>query len=101
MRAHARLVTSVVALLSATVLLSAGEQLSDSTAAIQLTVADVLFRHADYRHALGIYQRVTASDAADLRTRARIGAARSALRVAEFGVAATHAAALRAAGLAG
>lgn len=97
MRQHARLVTSVVALLSATVLLSAGGQLSDSTARIQLQVADLLFTHADYRHALGIYQRVTASDDADLRTRARFGAARSALRVAEFGIAAIHAAALRAA----
>lgn len=96
MRTRTRLVTSVLALVAASsVLLSARGQLSGSAAAIQLQLADLLFGHADYRAAMGVYQRVVASDDPALMTRARVGTVRSALRIAEFGVAATHAAALR------
>jgi hypothetical protein len=95
MRTRARLVTSVLALaVGSSVLLSAAGQLAGSAAAIQLQLADLLFRQADYRTAMGVYQRVTQNEDPALRTRARAGTVRSALRIAEFQVAATHAAAI-------
>jgi Flp pilus assembly protein TadD len=96
MPARVRSTLAVVAfLVGASVLLSAGG--NGSAAAIQLQLADLLFGHADYRGAMGVYQRVVESDDPVLSTRARIGTVRSALRIAEFRVAGTHAAALRAA----
>ena len=59
MPARARSVAFVLALLVAgSVILSAAGQLSGSAAAIQLQLADLLFGQADYRAALGVYQRV-------------------------------------------
>jgi Flp pilus assembly protein TadD len=98
MPARGRLVTSVLALVAAaTVALTAGGQLSGSAAAIQLQLADLLFGHADYRTAMGVYQRVSGSDDPAIRNKATAGTVRSALRIAEFRIAETNAAALRAA----
>jgi Flp pilus assembly protein TadD len=99
MRARTRLATSVLALVVAcSVLLSARVHSSGSAASIQLDLADLLFGHSDYRGAMGVYQRVVAEATEPaLLARARAGTIRSALRIAEFRVAAAHAAALRAA----
>ena len=85
----------VVAGLSLT--LVARERPSTSTAAAQLGVADVLYEQAEYRAAMRVYLQAASVDDATLRDRARAGAVRGALRVGEFAVASTHAAALRAA----
>jgi predicted aspartyl protease/Flp pilus assembly protein TadD len=77
--------------------LAARERPSSSTAAAQLGVADVLFREAEYRAAMRVYLEAASVDDPGLRDRAREGAIRGALRIGEFAVASTHAAALRAA----
>ncbi len=96
MPARARSVVVVFALLVAgSVILPAAGQLSGSAAAIQLQLADLLFGQADYRAALGVYQRVVNTDDPNLSARARAGTVRSALRIAEFRVAETNADTLR------
>jgi Flp pilus assembly protein TadD len=95
MPARARLVALVAALFGGTVILSASGQLSGSAAAVQLQLADLLYGQANYRTALGVYQRVVASDDPGLSARARMGTVRSALRISEFRLAATHADTLR------
>jgi Flp pilus assembly protein TadD len=96
MPARARSVAAVLSLLvAASVLLSASGPLAESAAAIQLQLADLLFGQADYRGALGVYQRVVGSADLQLSTRARFGTVRSALRIAEFRVAEAHAETLR------
>ncbi|HOC18060.1 MAG TPA: aspartyl protease family protein [Vicinamibacterales bacterium] len=77
--------------------LAARERPTSSIAAAQLGVADVLFSQAEYRAAMRVYLQASLVEDAELRERAREGAIRGALRIGEFGVAATHAAALRSA----
>lgn len=77
--------------------LAARERPSSSTAAAQIGVADVLYREAEYRAAMRVYLQAAAVADVALRDRAREGAIRGALRIGEFAVASTHAAALRAA----
>ncbi len=97
MRVRTGCVASVLAVLVAsTVLLTASGERSGPEAAIQLRLADVLFEQANYRTAMGVYRRVAVNTDPDLQTRAQIGTVRSALRLAEFRIAAAHAAALRA-----
>ena len=73
---------------------AASRKVSAATATIQISLADILFDHADYRTALHTYLAATECEDPALRDRARAGAVRSALRLAEFGVAASHLAAL-------
>ena len=73
---------------------AAGRQVSAATATIQISLADILFEHADYRTALQTYLAATECEDSALRDRARAGAVRSALRLAEFGVAASQVVAL-------
>ncbi len=68
----------------------ASRKVSAATAAVQISLADILFEHADYRTALHTYLAATECEDAALRDRARAGAIRTALRLAEFGVAAAH-----------
>jgi predicted aspartyl protease/Flp pilus assembly protein TadD len=75
-------------------LAAAGLKVSAATAAVQISLADILFEHADYRSALPTYLAATECENPVLRDRARAGAVRTALRLAEFGVAVTHVAAL-------
>lgn len=77
-------------------LLARGTPVAD-TGLRQLTVADLLFSKSDYRAALSIYRSVADNEQQEttLRTRGRIGVVRSALRVAEFHVAASQVPALR------
>jgi predicted aspartyl protease/Flp pilus assembly protein TadD len=75
-------------------LAAASRKVSAATAAVQISIADILFEHADYRTALHTYLAATECEDPVVRDRARAGAVRSALRMAEFGVAATHLAAL-------
>jgi predicted aspartyl protease/Flp pilus assembly protein TadD len=82
-----------VCLLSLSVV-AASRKVSAATATVQISLADILFDHADYRTALHTYLAATECEDLLLRDRARAGAVRSALRLAEFGVAATHLAAL-------
>ncbi len=84
----------VVAGLSLTL---AAREPSPSTAAAQLGVADILFSQAEYRAAMRVYLQAALVDDPGLRERAREGAIRGALRIGEFAIASTHAAALRAA----
>lgn len=96
MRVRTWCVASVLAFLAAsTVLLTASGERSGPEAAMQLRLADVLFEQANYRTAMGVYRRVAGHDDRELRTRGQIGTVRSALRIAEFRIAATHAATLR------
>jgi predicted aspartyl protease len=74
---------------------AASRKVSAATATVQISLADVLFDHADYRAALHTYLAATDCDDAVLRDRARAGAVRSALRLAEFGVAAAQLASLQ------
>ena len=73
---------------------AASRKVSAATATIQISLADILFDYADYRTALQTYIAATECEDPALRDRARAGAVRSALRLAEFGVAASHLAAL-------
>ncbi|HSK11254.1 MAG TPA: aspartyl protease family protein [Vicinamibacterales bacterium] len=79
-----------------TLTLGARDQTGPATAAAQLGVVDVLFDHADYRAAMRVYLEAAGADEAGLRDRARRGAIRGALRIGEYRVASTQAAALRA-----
>jgi predicted aspartyl protease/Flp pilus assembly protein TadD len=73
---------------------TASRKVSAATATMQISLADILFDHADYRTALRTYLAATECEDQALRDRARSGAVRTALRLAEFGVAASHLAAL-------
>jgi predicted aspartyl protease/Flp pilus assembly protein TadD len=73
---------------------AASRTVSAATATVQISLADILFDHADYRTALRTYLAATECEDEALRDRARAGAVRSALRLSEFGVAATQLAAL-------
>jgi hypothetical protein len=72
---------------------AASRTVSAATATVQISLADILFDHADYRTALRTYLAATECEDEALRDRARAGAVRSALRLSEFGVAATQLAA--------
>jgi predicted aspartyl protease/Flp pilus assembly protein TadD len=73
---------------------TASRQVSAATATMQISLADILFDHADYRTALQTYLAATGCEDSAIRDRARAGVVRSALRLAEFGVAASHLASL-------
>lgn len=88
------IVSTLVVVLSLAVLGAAGK-ISPATARVQTQIADILYEHADYWTALRMYLRATETDLAQVRDRARAGAIRSALRVSQFGLAATHLAALK------
>jgi predicted aspartyl protease/Flp pilus assembly protein TadD len=92
-RTRLAVVVASVCLLSLSVV-AASRTMSPATAAMQLRVADVLYERADYRAAMHFYLAATNCDDEALRGLARAGAVRSALRIAEFGVAATQVAAL-------
>ncbi|HEY3384250.1 MAG TPA: aspartyl protease family protein [Vicinamibacterales bacterium] len=77
------------------VLFAAGKP-SVATAALQVSLAEILYDQADYRSAMRIYLRATECDDAKVRDRARAGTIRAALRIAEFGIAATQLSPLRA-----
>ncbi len=93
-RARLAVLLSFVCLLSLSVV-AAGKRFSAATAAAQIAVADVLSDHGDNRAAMHTYIAATDCEDVALRDRARAGAVRSALRVAEFGVAVTQLASLR------
>jgi predicted aspartyl protease/Flp pilus assembly protein TadD len=76
-------------------LLASKDKLSPATATVQITLADILYDQADYRAAMHLYLRATDCEEPSVRDRARAGTVRAALRIAEFGMAATHVAALR------
>jgi predicted aspartyl protease/Flp pilus assembly protein TadD len=88
---------SIVGLLSLS-LSAATKRVSAATAAAQIAVADVLFEAADFRAAMHTYMAATDCEDVPLRDRARAGTVRSALRLAEWGVAVTQLASLRGAG---
>ena len=92
-RPRLALALACVCLLSLTVT-AASRKVSAATATVQISLADILFDHADYRTALRTYLAATECEDQVLRDRARAGAVRTALRLAEFGVAASHLAAL-------
>jgi Flp pilus assembly protein TadD/predicted aspartyl protease len=69
---------------------------TDADAELQVQLASVLFDQARYQEALDAFDHATRSSDAAVVTRARKGKIRSALRVAEFGIARDTAEALRA-----
>ncbi len=73
---------------------AASRKVSAATASVQIALADVLYDQANYRAAMQTYLAATDCEDDSLRDRARAGAVRAALRVAEFGIAVTQAAAL-------
>jgi predicted aspartyl protease/Flp pilus assembly protein TadD len=81
-------------LLSLSVVAASDSTVPAATATVQISIADILFSDADFRAALRIYLAATGCEDATIRDRARAGAVRSALRLAEFGVAAAQLAAL-------
>ncbi|HEX7485453.1 MAG TPA: aspartyl protease family protein [Vicinamibacterales bacterium] len=85
--------SACVCLLSWSVV-AASKKVSSATATIQIELADVLYDHADYRSAMHTYLAATNCEDVTLRDRARAGTVRSALRIAEFGVAVTQLAGL-------
>jgi predicted aspartyl protease/Flp pilus assembly protein TadD len=95
MTIRSRLVVALasVCLLSLTVV-AASKKVSSATAAVQIKIADVLYDQADYRAAMHTYLAATECEEVTLRDLARAGTVRSALRIAEFGVAVTQLAAL-------
>lgn len=86
-------VLALVCLLSLS-LVAASKKVSSATATLQIALADVLYDHADYRGAMHTYLAATNCDDVTVRDRARAGTVRSALRIAEFGVAVTQLASL-------
>ncbi|MBP1634385.1 MAG: putative system TPR-repeat lipoprotein [Acidobacteria bacterium] len=92
-----RLVGALAFVAALSLTLKAGGLPTPATAAAQLGVADVLFAQAEYRAAMRVYLQVVGVTDPALRDRAREGAIRGALRIAEFGIASAHGAALRAA----
>ncbi len=88
-RTRLAVVLALVALLSLGVA-AASKKVSAATASVQIAVADVLYDHADYRAAMQTYLAATNCEDLALRDRARAGTVRSALRIAEFGVAVAH-----------
>jgi Flp pilus assembly protein TadD/predicted aspartyl protease len=89
-RTRLSVVAAIVCLLSLTVVGASQKKISAATATVQIAVADILYDHADYRAAMRTYMAATACEDQALRDRARAGTVRSALRIAEFGVAVTH-----------
>ena len=92
-----RFALTVVLLVSAcSLLLLAKEIPSGDAGSLQLQVADMLFSRSDYRAALALYRSVAENEGQEVsvRTRGRMGMVRSALRVAEFQVAASQAASI-------
>ncbi len=73
---------------------ASGRKVSAATASVQIALADVLYDRADYRAAMHVYMAATDCEDAAIRDRARAGTVRSALRIAEFGVAITQMAGL-------
>ncbi len=71
-------------------LAATGRKVSVATASAQIGVADLLYDRADYRAAMQVYMAATECEDAAVRDRARAGVVRSALRIAEFGVAITQ-----------
>jgi predicted aspartyl protease/Flp pilus assembly protein TadD len=87
-------VALALALLLSWSVLAAGRKVSAATASMQIAAADVLYDQADYRAAMRVYMAATECEDAATRDRARAGTVRSALRIAEFGVAVTQLAGL-------
>ncbi len=83
-------VLGFVCVLSLSVVAASSRKVSAATASIQIAVADVLFEHADYRAAMHTYMAAIDCEDVALRDRARAGTVRSALRIAEWGVAVSH-----------
>jgi predicted aspartyl protease/Flp pilus assembly protein TadD len=83
-------VLGVVCLLSLSVVAATQKKVSVATATVQIAVADVLYDHADYRAAMHTYMAASDCEDALLRSRAQAGTVRSALRIAEFGLAVVH-----------
>lgn len=77
---------------------ASGRKVSPAIASMQIAAADILYGRADYRSAMHIYMAATECEDAAIRDRARAGTVRSALRIAEFGVAMTQLAGLGGAG---
>ncbi len=73
---------------------ASGRKVSAATAKLQIAAADLLYDQADYRSAMHVYMAATDCEDAAVRDRARAGTVRSALRIAEFGVAMTQLAGL-------
>ena len=96
-RTRVAVALACVGLLSWSVVAS-GRKVSAATASIQIAAADVLYGEADYRAAMHVYLAATDCEDAAIRDRARAGTVRSALRIAEFGVAITQLAGLGGAG---
>jgi predicted aspartyl protease/Flp pilus assembly protein TadD len=90
MRTRLVVVLSLVCLLSLSVVAASNKKVSAATAAVQIAVADVLYDHADYRAAMHTYMAATDCEEVSLRDRAQAGTVRSALRIAEYGVAVAH-----------
>jgi predicted aspartyl protease/Flp pilus assembly protein TadD len=72
-----------------------GRKVSVQVASAQIAAADVLYEHANFRAAMRVYLAAAECEDAVVRDRARAGAVRSALRIAEWGVALTQAAGFR------
>jgi predicted aspartyl protease/Flp pilus assembly protein TadD len=89
-RTRLAVVISFVCLLSLSVVAATQKRISAATATVQIAIADILYDRADYRAAMQTYMAATACEDQALRDRARAGTVRSALRVAEFSVAARH-----------
>jgi predicted aspartyl protease/Flp pilus assembly protein TadD len=79
-----------VCLLSFSILAATNKKVTAATAKAQIAVADVLYDNADYRSAMHTYIAATDCEDVTLRDRARAGTVRSALRIAEYGVAVTQ-----------
>ena len=92
-RTRVAVALACVGLLSWSVVAS-GRKVSAVTASMQIAAADILYGHADYRAAMHVYLAATECEDAAIRDRARVGTVRSALRIAEFGVAITQLAGL-------
>ena len=90
-----RVACLLVSIPALTIILAARGQVDVTAAAVQLQLADVLLAQGEYRNALGVYRHVVRVEEPDLRTRARIGTVRAALRLGLFDLAATHALSLR------
>ena len=89
LRARVAVALACVCLLSLPILASGGKA-TVATASLQVALADILFDHADYRAAMRVYLAAAECDDAAVRERARAGTVRSALRIAEWGIAITQ-----------
>jgi predicted aspartyl protease/Flp pilus assembly protein TadD len=89
-RTRLAVVVALVCVLSLSLFAASNRKVSAATATVQIAIADILYDHADYRAAMHTYMAAIDCDDNSLRDRARAGTVRSALRIAEYGVAVTH-----------